>query len=73
MLAALPPRYDVRFRGYGMNKIVLIASLNFYNFTFWVHPGAWIVHNPHADTDVRKKASCGARGKGGGRGGGYRA
>ncbi|GLI63689.1 hypothetical protein VaNZ11_006689 [Volvox africanus] len=48
------PWYDVNFRGYGMNKIVLIASLNYYNYTFWVHPDAWLVHSPHLDTDVRK-------------------
>ncbi|EFJ43666.1 hypothetical protein VOLCADRAFT_96251 [Volvox carteri f. nagariensis] len=48
------PWYDVDFRGYGMNKIVLIASLNYYNYTFWIHPNAWLVHNPHGDTEVRK-------------------
>ncbi|PNH12214.1 Glycosyltransferase-like protein LARGE [Tetrabaena socialis] len=48
------PWYDIEFRGYGMNKIVLIAALNYYNYTFWIHPSAWLVHNPHTDTDVRK-------------------
>ncbi|GFR51211.1 hypothetical protein Agub_g13537 [Astrephomene gubernaculifera] len=48
------PWYDVDFRGYGMNKIVLIAALNYYNYSFWIHPDAWLVHNPHADTEVRK-------------------
>ncbi|KAG2486289.1 hypothetical protein HYH03_014994 [Edaphochlamys debaryana] len=48
------PWYDVDFRGYGMNKIILIAALNYYNYTFWVHPNAWLVHNPHTDTEVRK-------------------
>lgn len=47
------PWYDVDFRGYGMNKIILIASLNFYNYTFWVNPNAWLVHLPHPDTEVR--------------------
>ncbi|KAG2444235.1 hypothetical protein HXX76_000993 [Chlamydomonas incerta] len=48
------PWYDVDFRGYGMNKIILIAALNYYNYSFWIHPSAWLVHNPHTDTEVRK-------------------
>ncbi|PNW87946.1 hypothetical protein CHLRE_01g008051v5 [Chlamydomonas reinhardtii] len=48
------PWYDVDFRGYGMNKIILIAALNYYNYSFWIHPAAWLVHNPHTDTEVRK-------------------
>eukprot|EP00798_Chlamydomonas_sp_ICE-L_P016344 gene16344-22539_t len=48
------PWFDVRFRGYGMNKIAHVASLNLYNFTFIVNYNAWIVHRPHADTSVRK-------------------
>ncbi|KXZ46406.1 hypothetical protein GPECTOR_44g80 [Gonium pectorale] len=48
------PWYDIDFRGYGMNKIVLIAALNYYNYSFWIHPSAWLVHNPHGDTEVRK-------------------
>ena len=33
-----------------MNKIILIAALNYYNYSFWIHPAAWLVHNPHTDT-----------------------
>ena len=46
------PWFDVRFRGYGMNKIAHVASLNLYNFTFLVYHAAWIVHRPHSDTNV---------------------
>jgi len=48
------PWFDVNFKGYGLNKIVHVASLNYYGFTFQVHPGAWLVHRPHEDTKVRK-------------------
>jgi hypothetical protein len=50
-----------------MNKIVLIAALNYYSYTLWVHPAAWLVHNPHTDTGEaamrrrwqRSKGCCG--------------
>ncbi|GFH15330.1 uncharacterized protein HaLaN_11537 [Haematococcus lacustris] len=51
---AAMPWFDTNFRGYGLNKIVHVASLNFYNVTFQVHPNAWLVHRPHEDTAVRK-------------------
>jgi hypothetical protein len=46
-----------------MNKIILVASLNFYNFTFWIEPASWIVHNPHAATRAAKDVSAGGVGQ----------
>ena len=40
------------FSGYGLNKIAHVASLNYFNYTFKVHPGAWLIHRPHEDTAV---------------------
>lgn len=48
------PWFDINYKGYGLNKIVHVASLNYYGFNFRVHPNAWIVHRPHADTQVRR-------------------
>ncbi|PNH01920.1 Glycosyltransferase-like protein LARGE2 [Tetrabaena socialis] len=41
------PAYDVRFRGYGWNKVAQVALVAASNFTFRVHPAAWLVHRPH--------------------------
>ena len=38
------PWHDVRFRGYGNNKIVHIAHMNATGFKFVIHPQAFIVH-----------------------------
>ncbi len=38
------PWHDVRFRGYGNNKIQQIAHINASRFTFVVHHGAFIIH-----------------------------
>ena len=48
------PFHDPQFRGYGLNKIAHIASLNYYNYSFAVSPNAWLIHRPHEDTAVRK-------------------
>ncbi|KAG1660376.1 hypothetical protein FOA52_012669 [Chlamydomonas sp. UWO 241] len=48
------PFHDSNFRGYGLNKIAHVASLNYYGYTFVVYAGAWLVHRPHEDTAVRK-------------------
>jgi hypothetical protein len=48
------PFHDALFRGYGLNKIAHVASLNYYNYSFFVHPAAWLIHRPHEDTAVRK-------------------
>jgi len=48
------PFHDVNFRGYGLNKIAHVASLNYYGYTFVVNSKVWLVHRPHSDTPVRK-------------------
>lgn len=49
---SMVPFHDVKFRGYGLNKIAHVASLNYYNYSFVVLPHAWLVHRPHEDTAV---------------------
>ena len=49
------PWHDVRFRGYGQNKIVHIAHTNASGFKFVVHPTAFIIHRPHEVTQSRKQ------------------
>lgn len=50
--AAGLPWYDVRFVGYAMNKIVQVYTLQHMGYRFSVHPGAWLVHLPHAQTRI---------------------
>ena len=45
--------HDVRFRGYGQNKIQHIANMNATGFKFVVHPQAFIVHRSHPETPMR--------------------
>jgi hypothetical protein len=47
------PWHDVRFRGYGQNKIVHVAHVNASGFDFVVHPTAFIIHRAHALTEAR--------------------
>eukprot|EP00195_Chlamydomonas_chlamydogama_P013139 CAMPEP_0202906838 /NCGR_PEP_ID=MMETSP1392-20130828/40458_1 /ASSEMBLY_ACC=CAM_ASM_000868 /TAXON_ID=225041 /ORGANISM="Chlamydomonas chlamydogama, Strain SAG 11-48b" /LENGTH=185 /DNA_ID=CAMNT_0049595503 /DNA_START=44 /DNA_END=601 /DNA_ORIENTATION=- len=47
------PWHDVRFRGYGQNKIVHVAHVNASGFNFVVHPRAFIVHRAHPQTAAR--------------------
>lgn len=42
------PWHDVRFRGYGQNKIVHIAHMNASDFKFVVLPNAFIIHRSAA-------------------------
>ena len=47
------PWHDVRFRGYGQNKIVHVAHTNASGFSFVVHPSAFIIHRAHEITAAR--------------------
>lgn len=47
------PWHDVRFRGYGQNKIVHIAHTNASGFEFVVHPTGFIIHRAHELTAAR--------------------
>lgn len=47
----LMPWFDVRFRGYGRNKIVFTAALNASGFAFEVDSESYIVHRPHPPSD----------------------
>ena len=42
------PTFDVRFRGYGLNKVQHWKVLQSRGFRFMVHHEAFIVHRPHA-------------------------
>lgn len=44
------PWFDVRFRGYGRNKIVFAAALNSSDFSFVVDDGSFVIHRPHEAT-----------------------
>lgn len=46
----LMPWFDVRFRGYGRNKIVFAAALNSSDFSFVVDDGSFVIHRPHEAT-----------------------
>lgn len=48
-----PPWFDVRFRGYGSDKVVHINSLNASSFDFKVLPSAFIIHRAHVQTTAR--------------------
>lgn len=41
------PWFDVRFQGYGKNKMVQVASLNYSNFVFLVHGHGFLLHRDH--------------------------
>ncbi|KAL6763415.1 glycosyl-transferase for dystroglycan-domain-containing protein [Haematococcus lacustris] len=47
------PWHDVRFRGYGQNKIQHIAHINASGFQFVVMPRTYIIHRAHKLTSVR--------------------
>lgn len=44
---ARAPWYDSRFRGYGWNKVALLAHLKALGFSFRVHPAGYLVHRQH--------------------------
>lgn len=49
------PWHDVRFRGYGQNKIVHVASMNASGYKFVVHSQSFIVHRAHQHTAARRE------------------
>ncbi|MEW5303856.1 MAG: hypothetical protein WDW36_006509 [Sanguina aurantia] len=49
------PYHDMRFRGFGMNKISHTESLNASAYTFLVHPKAFIVHRPHPRSSAKEQ------------------
>eukprot|EP00798_Chlamydomonas_sp_ICE-L_P004033 gene4033-14112_t len=48
------PWHDNLFKGYGLNKIIHLESLNFSNHKFMVHPEAFLIHRAHKSTEVKK-------------------
>ncbi|KAG2492047.1 hypothetical protein HYH03_009545, partial [Edaphochlamys debaryana] len=49
------PWHDIRFRGYGMNKVMHLYHLNGLGYQLQVHPRAYLVHRPHRQTKARMK------------------
>ena len=46
--AATCPRFDARFRGYGLNKVQHAFALDALGYRFVVEPDAWVVAGEHA-------------------------
>jgi hypothetical protein len=49
------PFYDERFVGYGKNKIQYVSHLRFTGYQFGVLPEEFIVHNPHSESNTKKR------------------
>ena len=49
------PYYDERFHGYGKNKIEHVQHLRLMGYQFFVLPEGFLVHNPHAESNAKKK------------------
>lgn len=58
----LNPPYDVRFRGYGWNKVAHAALLNSTNFSFVVDAQAFLVHRPHPKSEAQLVYSAAYKG-----------
>ncbi|KAL6753172.1 glycosyl-transferase for dystroglycan-domain-containing protein [Haematococcus lacustris] len=46
--------FDVRYRGYGKNKIQQVAHMASQGVRFRVHPTGFLVHRPHTESQARK-------------------
>lgn len=46
------PWFDERFSGYLENKLLFSEHLHHLGFTFLVHPGAFMVHYPHEQSEA---------------------
>jgi len=57
----LMPWFDVRFRGYGRNKIIFAAALNSSDFSFVVDDVSYVIHRPHEATKGSVAFSSDAR------------
>eukprot|EP01023_Acetabularia_acetabulum_P062411 TRINITY_DN7680_c0_g1_i4.p1 TRINITY_DN7680_c0_g1~~TRINITY_DN7680_c0_g1_i4.p1 ORF type:complete len:407 (+),score=27.42 TRINITY_DN7680_c0_g1_i4:244-1464(+) len=53
---SLVPKYDERFRGYGLNKVQFAYHLNFLNCTFYVLPWHALVTRPHERSESWNQA-----------------
>lgn len=52
------PEYDLRFAGFGWNKVSHIMELEAEGYQFIVLPNAYVVHMPHAPSlDIAKYRS----------------
>ncbi|GLI66616.1 hypothetical protein VaNZ11_010540 [Volvox africanus] len=47
--------YDFRYRGYGNNKIAQVAAMNATGTVWLVSPHGFLVHRPHASTEIRNE------------------
>lgn len=52
---SLVPKYDERFRGYGMNKITHLYEINSMGFKFTVLPHVFLVTLPHSPSPSYNK------------------
>lgn len=48
------PPYDVRFRGYGWNKVAHAVLINSLDFALMVEPTGFIVHRPHPKSEASR-------------------
>jgi len=53
------PLYSEAFTGYGKNKIELITHLRFAGFKFFALPDAFVVHMPHAKSEMKREWEAG--------------
>ncbi|KAI4501740.1 hypothetical protein M0802_003075 [Mischocyttarus mexicanus] len=55
IVSQVAPKYDIRFIGFGWNKVSYITHLTALDFKFIVLPDSFIIHRPHAPSlDIGK-------------------